>query len=245
MAQAAIPILAGTGLQIIGASQGWDPRLTALASIAAGGVGAGLTSGAFAGGTAAQAAIAPTATGAVWNPTTVGQGLASSAIPSAASSAVPSAASFAVPGGEAGRVLGGMNYTQNISPAYSAVAEVKAPFFDRTQYKSVERPYTAPDGTQGVQTVKMPVYDDNGNIVKGMSQADSLGVNMLDTFMQYELALAQQPKPRPTRSGGGGGGGGGGPAASYQGGGGGSGQKQVTWGFGGGNNNGYQPQGLV
>ncbi len=215
MAQAAIPILAGTGLQIIGASQGWDPRLTALASIAAGGVGAGLTSGAFAGGTAAQAAIAPTATGAVWNPTTVGQGLASSAVPSAASSAIPSAASFAVPGGEAGRVLGSMNYAQNMSPAYSAVDAVKAPFFDRTQK----------DGSQG------------------LSPADSLGVSMLDTFLQYELALAKQPKPRPTRSGGGGGGGGG-PTASYQGGGG-AGQKKVTWGFGGGNNNGYQPQGLV
>ena len=126
MAQAAIPILVGTGVQILGAEMGWDPRLTALASMAAGGIGAGMTTGAF-GGAAAQAAIAPTATGAVWNPATVGQGLASSAIPSAASSAIPSAASFAVPGGEAGRVLGGMNYTQNMSPAYSAVAEVKAP----------------------------------------------------------------------------------------------------------------------
>ena len=103
-----------------------------------------------------------------------------------------------------------------MSPAYSAVPAVKAPFFNRTQA----------DGSQG------------------MSSADALGVSMMDTFLQYELALAQQPEPRPTRSGGGGGGGGGGMAAPYQGGGG-SNQKQVTWGFGGGNNNGYQPQGLV
>ena len=236
MGAAAVPMLIGTGIQIIGANQGWDPRLTAFASIAAGGIGAGMASGALAGGTAAQAAIAPTATGAVWNPTTVGQGLASST-----SGLMGGQGALAT---NAASTLGSGSYAQNMSPAYSAVDAVKAPFFDRTQYTSVERPYPLPDGTNGVQRVKVPVIDGDGNIVKGMSQADALGVNMLDTFMQYELALAKQPKPRPTRSGGGGGGGGG-PAASYQGGGGSSGQKQVTWGFGGGNNNGYQPQGLV
>jgi len=244
MAQAAIPLLVGTGVQIIGAKQGWDPRLTAMASIAAGGIGAGMASGAFAGGTAAQAAIAPTATGAVWNPTTVGQGLASSAIQSAASSAIPSAASFAVPGGEAGRVLGGMNYAQNISPAYSAVDAVKSPFFDRNQYEWQTEKVTNADGTTGLKRTKVPVFDDAGNPVQGMSAADSLGINMADTFLQYELAEARKPPPRPVRSGGGGGGSGGPMAPAYNGGGG-SGQKQVTWGFGGGNNNGYQPQGLV
>lgn len=226
MAQAAIPLLVGTGIQIIGAKQGWDPRITALASIAAGGVGAGMASGAFAGGTAAQAATGAAATNA-FNPATTGvlagsqAGQAALASRAAQAAAFPSAASFAVPGGEVGRVLPQTPYyTPNpINPQSSltpAVAEVKAPFFNRTQA----------DGSQG------------------LSPADSLGISMMDTFLQYELAEAQKPEPRPTRSGGGGGGGGGGMAAPYQGGGG-SNQKQVTWGFGGGNNNGYQPQGLV
>ena len=277
MAHAAIPLLVGTGIQIIGARQGWDPRLTAFASIAAGGIGAGMASGAFSGAAAAVPGVAqaattgvsssmvPTATGAIWNPTTVGQGLASSAVPSAASSAIPSAASFAVPGGEAGRVLGGMNYAQNISPSYipagpgagyygstprPAVDSVagtpakKAPFFDRNQYEWETKAYTKADGTPGLQRSKVQVFDDAGNPVQGMSAADSLGISMADTFLQYELALAQQPPPRPVQSGGGGGGSGGPMAPAYNGGGG-SGQKQVTWGFGGGNNNGYQPQGLV
>ena len=235
----AIPLLVGTGVQIMGAKQGWDPRFTALASIAAGGIGAGMAGGAFAGGTAAQAAIAPTATGAVWNPTTVGQGLASSAVPSAASTGALWNPTTVGQG-----VVGNMNYAQNISPAYSAVDAVKSPFFDRNQYEWQTEKVTNADGTTGLKRTKVPVFDDAGNPVQGMSAADALGINMADTFLKYELALAQQPKPRPVRSGGGGGGSGGPMAPAYNGGGG-SGQKQVTWGFGGGNNNGYQPQGLV
>ncbi len=282
MAHAAVPILVGTGVQILGAKMGWDPRLTAFASLAAGGIGAGMATGAFSGGVAAQAAsgvassvnphagmlanaftpsaaVAPVATGAVWNPTTVGQGITpqASGLMGGQGAIAPNAASYAqkymTPPADlsySAHAAGphGMDmYASQSAPTWRkpAVAEVKAPFFDRTQYTYKEQPYKLPDGTMGSQQVRMPKVDANGNIIKGMSQADALGVNMLDTFMQYELALAQQPKPRPTRSGGGGGGGGGGPAASYQGGGGGSGQKQVTWGFGGGNNNGYQPQGLV
>jgi len=260
MAQAAIPLLVGTGVQIIGAKQGWDPRLTALASMAAGGIGAGMATGAFAGGVsgAAQAAttgvssaIAPTASaslGAVgpgvatnaFNPATTGV-LAGSQAGQAAQAArmATSAGSSAFMGGQG--VMRNfapkfnLNPTQSVvSPSYApagpgagyygstprpavdAVAEVKAPFFDRTQ----------PDGSQG------------------LSAADSLGISMADTFLQYELAEARKPPPRPVRSGGGGGGSGGPMAPAYNGGGG-SGQKQVTWGFGGGNNNGYQPQGLV
>ena len=158
MAQAAIPLLVGTGVQIIGAKQGWDPRLTALASMAAGGIGAGMAGGAFAGGTAAQAAIAPTATGAVWNPTTVGQGLASSVVPSAASSAIPSAASTGAlwnPTTVGQGVVGNMNYAQNISPSYSAVDAVKSPFFDRTQYAYETRRVELPDGTIGSEQVRI------------------------------------------------------------------------------------------
>ena len=259
MAHAAIPLLVGTGIQIIGAKQGWDPRLTAFASIAAGGIGAGMASGAFAGGTAAatqaattgvSSAIAPTASasfGAVgpgvatnaFNPATTGVLAGSQAGQSALASRMASSvgSSTALMGGQG--MMASAPYTPNptqslVTPSYApagpgagyygstprpavdAVAEVKAPFFNRTQA----------DGSQG------------------MSSADSLGVSMLDTFLQYELALAQQPKPRPVQSGGGGGGSGGPMAPAYNGGGG-SGQKQVTWSFGGGNNNGYQPQGLV
>ena len=93
MAQAAIPILAGTGLQIIGASQGWDPRITALASIAAGGIGAGMAGGAFAGGTAAQAATGAAATNA-FNPATTGVLAGSTAGQTALAARTAQAAAF-------------------------------------------------------------------------------------------------------------------------------------------------------
>ncbi len=234
MATAAVPLLVGTGVQILGAKMGWDPKLTAFASIAAGGITGGMASGAFAGGTAAQSAIAPTATGAVGNPTTVGQGLASSAVPSAVSWNPTTVGQ--------GLSSGGMNYTQNISPAYSAVDAVKAPFFDRTQYTYETRRVELPDGTIGSEQVRMPKVDGQGNPIKGMSQADALGVSMLDTFLQYELALAQQPPPRIPSSGGGGGGGGGGASGpAYQGGGGGKPYKVVDF-YGTGGTASYQPQ---
>ena len=225
MGAAAVPILVGTGVQILGAKMGWDPRLTALASIAAGGVGAGMASGAFAGGTAAQAATGAAATNA-FNPATTGvlagsqAGQAALAARTAQAAAFPSAASFAVPGGEVGRVLPQTPYyTANpINPQSTltpAVDAVKAPFFNRTQA----------DGSQG------------------LSSADALGVSMLDTFLQYELALAQQPKPRVRipSSGGGGGGGGGRSGPAFQGGGR-SGPYKVVDFYGDGGKSGYKPQ---
>ena len=252
MAQAAIPLLVGTGIQIIGAKQGWDPRLTAFASIAAGGVAGGMASGAFAGGTAAQAATGAAATNA-FNPATTGvlagsqAGQAALASRAAQAAAFPSAASFAVPGGEVGRVLPQTPYyTANpINPQSSltpAVAEVKAPFFDRTQYTYETRPVKLPDGTMGSEQVRIPKVDGQGNPIKGLSTADSLGVSMLDTFLQYELALAKQPPPRIPSSGGGGGGGGGGASGpAYQGGSGGK-KYQVVDFYGTGGTASYQPQ---
>ena len=278
MAHAAIPLLVGTGIQIIGAKQGWDPRLTAFASIAAGGIGAGMASGAFSGAAAAvpgTAAMAPGVATNAFNPATTGvlagsqagqaaqaARMAASGGISGASSLSPSAWSYAPdpsnfhpvtgvqPGQSALHQTSSMGpkpyYNPNPmqSPAVAGTPAKKAPFFDRNQYEWDTEAYTKADGTPGLKWSKVQVFDDAGNPVKGMSAADSLGVSMADTFLQYELALAQQPKPRPTRSGGGGGGSGGPMAPAYNGGGG-SGQKQVTWGFGGGNNNGYQPQGLV
>jgi len=251
MAQAAIPLLVGTGVQILGAEMGWDPRLTAIASMAAGGIGAGMATGAFAGGAAAipgTAAMAPGVATNAFNPATTGVLAGSQAgqaalASRAAQAAIPSAASFAVPGGEVGRVLPQASYynpNPMQSPAVAAVPEIKPPFFDRTQYETVTK---VGDDGKLVRT-RQPVYGEDGKVMKGMSSADSLGVSMLDTFMQYELAEARKPKPRPQRSGGGGGGSGGPMAPAYNGGGG-SGQKKVTWGFGGGQNSGYQPQGLV
>ena len=218
MAQAAVPILVSTGVQILGAEMGWDPRVTAIASMAAGGIGAGMTSGSFA-GTAAipgTAAMAPGVATNAFNPSTTGVLAGSQAgqaalASRAAQTAIPSAASFAVPGGEVGRALSQAPYFNPNpiqSPAVPAVPKYSffdSPFFDRTQYETVtER------GADGKLVRKrVPVYGEDGKVKKGMSAADSLGVNMLDTFMQYELAEARKPKPRPQRSGGGGGGSGG------------------------------------
>ena len=253
----AIPLLVGTGIQIMGARQGWDPRYTALASIAAGGIGAGMTSGAFSGGVAGTAAMTPGVASNAFNPATTGvlagsqAGQAAQAARMAASGGISTASSLN-PMVSAGGTGVNLTTPYNPTPYYNpnpmqspAVPEIKAPFFDRTQYDWHTEKVPNGDGTYSLKRSKMPVLDDAGNPVKGMSAADSLGVSMADTFLQYELALAQQPKPRPVRSGGGGGGGSGGPMAPAYNGGGGSGQKQVTWGFGGGNNNGYQPQGLV
>ena len=249
MAQAAIPLLVGTGVQIIGAKQGWDPRLTALASIAAGGVGAGMASGAFSGGVAAQAA---TGVASSVNPHA---GLLSNAFTPQAGSAVAGAvtADPFLMGGQGGlaefattpssQVLG----ATDLMGGQGSIASSAVPYKSINPHAGFHSPQAPPTWrTPAVDAVKAPFFNrTQADGSQGMSSADSLGVSMLDTFLQYELALAQQPEPRPTRSGGGGGGGGGGGmAAPYQGGGG-SNQKQVTWGFGGGNNNGYQPQGLV
>ena len=79
------PMLAGlfasTAVSKIGENQGWSPVLTGLLSTVAG-AGAGSL------GAGISAANAAVPTGAVWNPTTVGQG----AIPSAMISSGPSVA---------------------------------------------------------------------------------------------------------------------------------------------------------
>jgi hypothetical protein len=248
MAQAAVPLLVGTGIQIIGAKQGWDPRLTALASIAAGGISSGMMSGAFAGGTAAQAA---TGVASSVNPHA---GMLSNAFTPQAGSAVAGAvtADPFLMGGQGGlaefattpssQVLG----ATDLMGGQGSIASSAVPYKSINPHAGFHSPQAPPTWrTPAVDAVKAPFFDrtqPDGS--QGLSAADSLGINLADTFLKYELAEAQKPPPRPVRSGGGGGGGGGPMAPAYNGGGG-SGQKQVTWGFGGGNNNGYQPQGLV
>lgn len=245
MAQAAIPLLVGTGVQIIGAKQGWDPRITALASMAAGGIGAGMATGAFSGGVAAQAA---TGVASSVNPHA---GMLSNAFtPSAVAGAV-TADPFLM-GGQGGlaefattpssQVLG----ATDLMGGQGSIASSAVPYKSINPHAGFHSPQAPPTWrTPAVDAVKAPFFDrtqPDGS--QGLSAADSLGINMADTFLKYELAEARKPPPRPVRSGGGGGGSGGPMAPAYNGGGG-SGQKQVTWGFGGGNNNGYQPQGLV
>lgn len=246
MAQAAVPLLVGTGVQILGAEMGWDPRLTAIASMAAGGVGAGMASGAFAGGTAAQAAT----------------GVASSVNPHAGllSNAFTPQAGSAVAGGlGATDLMGGQGAMASNSVPYKsinphanfhspqapptwrtpAVDAVKAPFFDRTQYETVTE-----KGADGkLVRTRRPVYGEDGKVMKGMSSADALGVSMLDTFLQYELQLANQPpeRIRIPSSGGGGGGGGGASGPAFQGGSGGK-KYQVVDFYGTGGTPSYQPQ---
>jgi hypothetical protein len=260
MAQAAVPLLVGTGVQILGAKMGWDPRLTAFASIAAGGIGSGMMSGAFAGGSAAVpgvAAMSPGAATNAFNPATTGVLAGSQAGQTALASRMAAAggistASSLNPMVSAGGT--GVNLTTPYnptpyynpnpieSPAIAGTPEVKAPFFDRNQYEWQTEKVTNADGTTSLKRTKMPVLDDAGNPVKGMSTADSLGVSMLDTFLQYELALAKQPPPRIQSSGGGGGGGGGGASGpAYQGGSGGK-KYQVVDFYGTGGTASYQPQ---
>ena len=254
MAQAAVPLLIGTGVQILGAEMGWDPRLTAIASMAAGGIGAGMATGAFA-GTAASAA---TGAASSVNPHLGFSAFTGSAAPAATSAVttgIGASAPNIVPTVTAGSPTGivrpgfgapafspsphGGSLTGNPVATYG---NAKVNFDPLTYKKSV-----IPKGQiQSAPTWRKPAVEASSGFANYMKsdQAKSLGVNMLDTFMQYELAEARRPKPRPQRSGGGGGGSGGPMAPAYNGGGG-SGQKQVTWGFGGGQNNGYQPQGLV
>lgn len=164
MASAAIPMLVGTGISLLGAKAGWDPRLTALASMAGGGIAGGMASGAF--GSAAGGVGAGMSTGqlahSVYNPATMG---------AAATSAAP----------------------------YNAALSGWTP----------------------------SSYGGFGNWIKG-PQGKALGADMLKTFLDYEIALANQPPQR--LSSGGGGGGGGGRAPAYPGGGQ-TGQKSVVWSY--------------
>lgn len=242
MAQAAVPLLVGTGVQIIGANQGWDPRLTALASIAAGGIGSGMMSGAFAGGTAAQAA---TGVASSVNPHA---GMLSNAFtPSAAAGAV-TADPFLM-GGQGGlaefattpssQVLG----ATDLMGGQGSIASSAVPYKSINPHAGFHSPQAPPTWrTPAVDAVKAPFFDrtqPDGS--QGLSTADALGVSMLDTFLQYELALAKQPPPRIPSSGGGGGGGGGASGPAYQGGGGGK-KYQVVDFYGTGGTPSYQPQ---
>ena len=254
MAQAAIPLLVGTGIQIIGAKQGWDPRITAIASMAAGGISSGMMSGAFA-GTAASAA---SGTAASVNPHlgfSAFTGTAAPAATSAVTTGIGASAPNIVPtvtgGSPTGIVRPGFGTPAfNPSPHGGSLTGNPVATYGNPGFNFDPLPYKKsiiPQGQmQSAPTYRTPAVEASSGLSNYMKSdaGKNLGISLADTFLKYELAEAQKPPPRPTRSGGGGGGSGGPMAPAYNGGGG-SGQKQVTWGFGGGNNNGYQPQGLV
>ena len=175
-------MLVGTGISLIGQKQGWDPRLTALASMAGGGVAGGMASGAFGSSVGAQAA------------------------------------------GTGGSLIGGAG-------GHRAVG-LMAPSI--TTSPMAAGPMSYLNAPQSIGTVTGPQWGSSVNPaspfmnwIKG-PQGKALGADMLKTFLDYEIALANEPPQR--LSSGGGGGGGGGRAPAYPGGGQ-TGQKSVVWSY--------------
>ncbi len=251
MATAAVPLLVGTGVQILGAKMGWDPKLTAFASMAAGGITGGLASGAFA-GTAASAA---SGTAASVNPHlgfSAFTGTAAPAATSAVTTGIGASAPNIVPtvtgGSPTGIVRPGFGTPAfNPSPHGGSLTGNPVATYGNPGFNFDPLPYKKsiiPQGQmQSAPTYRTPAVEASSglsNYVKS-DAGKMLGVSMLDTFLQYELALAQQPPPRIPSSGGGGGGGGGASGPAYQGGGGGKPYKVVDF-YGTGGTASYQPQ---
>ena len=214
MASAAIPMLIGTGISLIGSKAGWDPRLTALASMAGGGIAGGAMSGAFgsvAGSTATSvnphagfgiADIAPTRFPFGMSATPhVGMGVLNDA---RGTLPYPTGTTPLIYDGPSGFDIGDGQ----------AIGRIGKP---ANQFLPPERS-GAPTYMQGQSGFSKWITGPKGK---------ALGADMLKTFLDYEIALANEP---PQRLSGGGGGGGGGLTA-YPGGGG-QGNKQVVWGFG-------------
>jgi len=220
-------MLVGTGISLIGSKAGWDPRLTALASMAGGGIAGGAMSGAFgsAAGSAAGAAgpgvgmtgslfpagtTAGTATlGGMTQP--AAGGLFGGSTPSVIGSSAPGISTFSTPGAGGGYFLPGAMNKQGILP------------FGRGGWLENSA------SLSGVTQPSFPGASGQSGFSKWITgpKGKALGADMLKTFLDYEIALANQ---EPQRLSGGGGGGGGGLTA-YPGGGG-QGNKQVVWGFG-------------
>lgn len=193
MASAAIPMLVGTGISLIGAKQGWDPRLTALASMAGGGIAGGMASGALGTSVGAQAA------------------------------------------GTGGSLIGGTGGHRAVGLFMNPAGNYVAPSFvgptsslaDPLLSGSTNVPQSIGTVTGSQWGSSVDPASPFMNWVKG-PQGKALGADMLKTFLDYEIALANEPT-QWLRSGGGGGGGGG-RAPAYPGGGQ-TGQKSVVWSY--------------
>ncbi len=249
MASAAIPMLVGTGISLLGAKAGWDPRLTALASMAGGGIAGGMASGAFGSAAGTAAGAGP------------GVGMTGSLLPTGASTAtlggITAPSTSGVMFGSSAPGATGMFGTQSITPSilpssattmagttlprhlqnlgftglgYTAPSLVHSPeFLSSGQWNPGINPSVQP-GFFG-SAASQPTF---GGAQSGFSkwitgpQGKALGADMLKTFLDYEIALANEPPQR--LSSGGGGGGGGGRAPAYPGGGQ-TGQKSVVWSY--------------
>lgn len=233
-------MLVGTGISLLGAKAGWDPRLTALASMAGGGIAGGMASGAFgsAAGSAAGAAapgvgmtgslfpagttagtatlggITQPAAGGLFGgstPTVIGSNLGAGASMTGAGWAAPGASSsLLTPIGNNGLVWGNPNLT-GIQPVFDPLPLSAASLSGVTQ-----------------PTMSTPAAQSGFSKWITGPQGKALGADMLKTFLDYEIALANEPPQR--LSSGGGGGGGGGRAPAYPGGGQ-TGQKSVVWSY--------------
>jgi len=211
-------MLVGTGISLLGAKQGWDPRLTALASMAGGGITSGAMSGAF--GSAAAGAAAP------------GVGMTGSLFPAGTTAGTATLGGVTQPaagglfGGSTPSVIG--SNASNVWNMQNGLAPGANVLIDRYNIGSS---WDTPISLSGVTQPSFPGVPGQSGFSKWITgpKGKALGANMLKTFLDYEIALANQPPER--LSGGGGGGGGGGRAPAYPGGGGDGGQKSVVWSF--------------
>lgn len=203
-------MLIGTGISLIGAKQGWDPRLTALASMAGGGIAGGAMSGAF--GSAAGSAAGASAPGV---------GMTGSLFPAGTTAGTATLGGITQPA--AGGLFGGSTPSVMGSgtgiwtgPGWASPGAGTSFFWD------------APVSLSGVTQPTMSTPAAQSGFSKWITgpQGKQLGADMLKTFLDYEIALANQP-PQKLDSGGGGGA----RLTAYPGGGA-TGNKQVVWSFG-------------
>ena len=228
MASAAIPMLVGTGISLLGARAGWDPRLTALASMAGGGIAGGMASGAF--GSAAGSAAGASAPGVGMTGSLFSTGTTPTVLPAASSigqgffspgsSVALTPASTGMLRGAGG--LGGWGLPDTAASLSAVTQPAAGGLFGGTSAG------TATLGGITQPTMSTPAAQSGFSKWITGPQGKQLGADMLKTFLDYEIALANEP-PQRLRSGGGGGGGGG-RAPAYPGGGQ-TGQKSVVWSY--------------
>ena len=255
MASVAVPLIASFVVQKVGESQGWDPRFTAVASMAAGfGAGSLVSAGtavAASGSAGAMGGAGTFSNGVGANAARVMTG-AQIAQPGvtptfanwgASQAAEPAFTLASTPTGLPVKVLNS-NYQAPFDPIKAA--STKASFMEVPASVSpsagqwtpmVRNPKLTMGEAMGNEIdnwTKDPVDPVTGEPTGKLSAAKNFGVSALKTLMK------PLPEEAPVRSGGGGGGGRQAPA--YQGGGQ-SAPYQTVWSFGQ-PNQGYKPQGI-
>ena len=267
MASVAIPIVASFVVNKIGESQGWDPRVTAVLSAAAGfGVGT-----AFSAGTAVAASAASQGTA-------VTGGMAGGSAAKAAGITTMGRGALGAKLAGAGNMAGAYQAAGTYGAATTSAANIAPKVWGGSAIPSselaippsglgspVQAPVVTPGGVTRVASGELNGVDMWANAPvytpKKLTMGDAMG-NQIDAWTKDPVdpvtgkptgelsaaknfgasALKTLLKPLPQKAPVGGGGGGGGPQApAYQGGGGG--QYQTVWSFGQ-PNQGYKPQGI-